>query len=102
MRISLFMMPLHDAKKPFPVQLKGHQEAFLLAARLGFAEAWCGEHFSSSTELITSPMMFFANIAPQTRNLTFATGVSCLPHFHPAIIAGQVALFDHLTGGRCI
>lgn len=102
MRLSLFMMPLHDPKKPFPVQLREDQEAFLLADKLGYAEAWCGEHYSSATELITSPMMLFAQLAARTRNLTFATGVSCLPHVHPAILAGQVALFDHLTQGRCI
>ncbi len=102
MRLSLFMMPLHNPSKPFAVQLAEDKEAFLLADRLGFAEAWCGEHYSSATELITSPMMFFAHLAAQTSNLTFATGVSCLPHFHPAVMAGQVALFDHLTNGRCI
>lgn len=102
MRLSLFMMPLHDKSKPFAIQLKEDREAFLLADKLGYAEGWCGEHYSSSTELITSPMMFFASIASQCRNLTFATGVSCLPHYHPAIVAGQVALFDHLTEGRCI
>ena len=102
MRLSLFMMPLHDKTKPFPVQLREDREAFLLADQLGFAEGWCGEHFSSSTELITSPMMFFSSIADRCKNLTFATGVSCLPHYHPAIVAGQVALFDHITEGRCI
>jgi alkanesulfonate monooxygenase SsuD/methylene tetrahydromethanopterin reductase-like flavin-dependent oxidoreductase (luciferase family) len=102
MKLSYFMMPLHDIAKPYAQQLAEDADAVLLADELGFSEAWCGEHFSSGAELITSPLMFFASLLPRTRNLTFATGVACLPHHHPAVYAGHAAMFDHLSGGRLI
>lgn len=102
MELSLFMMPLHAKEKPFAEQLAEDAEAVLLADRLGFKEAWCGEHYSSQTEAISSPLMFFASLIPQTRQITFCTGVACLPQYHPAHYAGHAALFDHLSGGRFI
>ncbi|MBV9244469.1 MAG: LLM class flavin-dependent oxidoreductase [Methylobacteriaceae bacterium] len=102
MKLSLFMMPLHNKEKPFAQQLAEDAEAFLLADELGYHEAWCGEHYSSSTEAISSPLMFFASLIPRTRQITFCTGVACLPQYHPAIYAGHAALFDHLSGGRFI
>ncbi|MFX5046128.1 LLM class flavin-dependent oxidoreductase, partial [Acinetobacter baumannii] len=76
-------------------------EKSLLADRLGFHELWIGEHFSASSEPIASPMMFMAALAPRT-NLTFATGVINLPNHHPAMVAAEVAQFDHMTRGRFI
>jgi alkanesulfonate monooxygenase SsuD/methylene tetrahydromethanopterin reductase-like flavin-dependent oxidoreductase (luciferase family) len=102
MKLSYFMMPLHSTQKPYPQQLAEDAEAILLADELGFAEAWCGEHFSSSAELITSPLMFFASLLSQAKKITFATGVACLPHYHPAVYAGHAAMFDHLSNGRFI
>lgn len=102
MDLSLFMMPLHDLAKPYQQQLREDIEAFVLADELGYAEAWCGEHYSSSTEPITSPMMFFANLIGRTKQIKFATGVTCLPQYHPAQVAGQAAMFDHLSQGRFI
>jgi alkanesulfonate monooxygenase SsuD/methylene tetrahydromethanopterin reductase-like flavin-dependent oxidoreductase (luciferase family) len=37
---------------------------------------------------------------PQTKNLTFGTAVINLPNHHPAIVAGEAAQFDHMSGGR--
>jgi alkanesulfonate monooxygenase SsuD/methylene tetrahydromethanopterin reductase-like flavin-dependent oxidoreductase (luciferase family) len=102
MKLSLFMMPLHNPSKPFHQALEEDTEAFLLADELGFHEGWCGEHFSCSTEAIASPLMFFASIAHRTKQIRFCSGVACLPQFHPAIYAGHAALFDHLTKGRFV
>jgi alkanesulfonate monooxygenase SsuD/methylene tetrahydromethanopterin reductase-like flavin-dependent oxidoreductase (luciferase family) len=44
--------------------------------------------------------MFLAGLVPQTKNLTFGTAVINLPNHHPAIVAGEVAQFDHMSGGR--
>jgi alkanesulfonate monooxygenase SsuD/methylene tetrahydromethanopterin reductase-like flavin-dependent oxidoreductase (luciferase family) len=102
MKVSLFMMPLHAKEKPFSQQLSEDAEAFLLADLLGYHEAWCGEHYSSQTEAISSPLMFFASLLPRTKQIKFCTGVACLPQYHPAVYAGHAALFDHLSGGRFI
>ena len=102
MNIGTFAMPLHPASRPLVDVLKENAEKIILADQLGFAEAWIGEHFSAATEPICSPLMFLASLLPRTKQIKFATGVICLPNRHPAVVAGEVALFDHLSEGRFI
>ncbi|MCY4230826.1 MAG: LLM class flavin-dependent oxidoreductase [Alphaproteobacteria bacterium] len=100
MKLGLFSMPLHRPEKPFPQTLEEDREAILLADRLGYAEAWIGEHFTSKVEQITSPLIFLATLIRETRTIRFGTGVINLPHHHPVTIASHAALFDQLAEGR--
>jgi alkanesulfonate monooxygenase SsuD/methylene tetrahydromethanopterin reductase-like flavin-dependent oxidoreductase (luciferase family) len=102
MKLGTFAMPLHPASRPLVDVLAENTEKIILADQLGFAEAWIGEHFSCVTEPVCSPMMFMASLIPQTKNIKFATGVIALPNHHPAIVAGEAALFDHMAKGRFI
>ena len=43
-----------------------------------------------------------ANLIARTQQIKFGTGVICLPQYHPAVIAGYAAMFDHLSEGRFI
>lgn len=99
MRLGLFMMPLHPPQRPMHETLAEDTEKSLLADRLGFDELWVGEHFSATSEPIASPLMFMAGLIHRTQ-LTFGTGVINLPNHHPAIVAAEVAQFDHLSAGR--
>ena len=100
MRLGLFMMPVHPAARSFTDTLAEDTEKSLLADALGFDELWLGEHFSASTEPIPSPLMFFARLLPLTKHVTFGTAVINLPNHHPAIVAAEVAQFDHMSRGR--
>jgi alkanesulfonate monooxygenase SsuD/methylene tetrahydromethanopterin reductase-like flavin-dependent oxidoreductase (luciferase family) len=100
MRLGLFMMPVHPPDRSFTEALEEDTEKSLLADRLGFTELWLGEHFSATTEPIPSPLMFMAGLVPRTKNLNFGTGVICLPHHDPVIVAAEVAQFDHMSRGR--
>lgn len=102
MKLSYFMMPVHHRDKDYQTALAEDVEATVLADKLGFAEVWVGEHHGSSVEPITSPLLFMASLIPQTQRITFATGVICMPQYHPAQIAGHAAMFDHLAKGRFI
>jgi alkanesulfonate monooxygenase SsuD/methylene tetrahydromethanopterin reductase-like flavin-dependent oxidoreductase (luciferase family) len=102
MDLGLFMMPLHPPHRPFADTLHEDAQKIIQADQLGFSEAWVGEHFTASTEPITSPLMFLASVLPQTKNIKFATGVINMPNHHPAIVAGEVAMFDHMSKGRLI
>jgi alkanesulfonate monooxygenase SsuD/methylene tetrahydromethanopterin reductase-like flavin-dependent oxidoreductase (luciferase family) len=102
MRLGLFMMPLHPPNRPFHAYLEEAAEKSLLAERLGYDEVWVGEHFSATSEPIPSPLIFMASLIPQTRRITFATGVINLPNRHPAVVAAEVAQFDHMSNGRFI
>lgn len=99
MRLGLFMMPLHPPQRPMHETLAEDTEKSLLADRLGFDELWVGEHFSATSEPVASPLMFMAGLIHRTK-LTFGTGVVNLPNHHPAIVAAEVAQFDHMSGGR--
>ena len=94
------MMPVHPPGRTLSDTLREDTEKSLLADKLGFEELWMGEHFSAITEPFPSPLMFLAGLVPQTKNLTFGTAVINLPNHHPAIVAGEVAQFDHMCGGR--
>lgn len=100
MDLGLFHMPLHPTHRPLVDVLEENGEKIIYADKLGFKEAWIGEHYSASTEPITAPMMFMASLIPQTNQIRFGTGVVCLPNHHPAQVAGQAAQFDHMTRGR--
>jgi alkanesulfonate monooxygenase SsuD/methylene tetrahydromethanopterin reductase-like flavin-dependent oxidoreductase (luciferase family) len=102
MRLGLFMMPLHPPGPPMHEHVEQDTTKALLAEELGFDELWIGEHFSAISEPYPSPLMFMANLIPQTKNITFATGVINLPNRHPAVVAGEIAQFDHMSKGRLI
>jgi alkanesulfonate monooxygenase SsuD/methylene tetrahydromethanopterin reductase-like flavin-dependent oxidoreductase (luciferase family) len=104
MRVNLgiFMMPFHHPDRDYAAILAEDQEALILADRLGYDECFVGEHFSSWSERITSPLMFLAGVAAKTNRIRLGTGVINLPQLHPATVAAHAAMFDQLCGGRFI
>ncbi|WP_159014757.1 LLM class flavin-dependent oxidoreductase [Acidisoma sp. S159] len=102
MQLGLFMMPLHSPDRDFTAILKEDRDAIVLADRLGYDEAWVGEHYSCKTEPIADPLQFMAMAAAMTNRIKFGSGVINLPQHHPAQVAGNVAQFDHLVEGRFI
>ena len=102
MRLGMFMMPVHPPARSFTETLAEDEQKALYADQLGFDELWLGEHFSASSEPIPSPLMFMASLVPRTKNLTFGTGVICLPNHDPVTVAAEVAQFDHMSRGHFI
>jgi alkanesulfonate monooxygenase SsuD/methylene tetrahydromethanopterin reductase-like flavin-dependent oxidoreductase (luciferase family) len=100
MRLGIFMMPVHPPGRAFADTLAEDEEKSLYADKLGFDELWLGEHFSATTEPIPSPLMFMASLLSRTKNLSFGTGVICLPNHDPVKVAAEVAQFDHMSRGR--
>jgi limonene 1,2-monooxygenase len=70
--------------------------------RLGFDEAWIGEHHSGGFEIIAAPEVFLAAAAERTRHIRLGTGVKSLPYHHPLIVAETIAQLDHMTRGRAM
>jgi limonene 1,2-monooxygenase len=68
--------------------------------RLGYDEAWVGEHHSGGSELIASPELILAAAAERTSFIRLGTGVISLPYHHPFQVAERMVLLDHLTRGR--
>ena len=100
--LGLFTMPFHHPSRDYAVILDEDREAVGLADALGFSEAYVGEHFTSWSERIADPLMFFSTLVDRARTIRFGTGVLNLPQAHPLIVAGRVAQFDHLCRGRFV
>jgi alkanesulfonate monooxygenase SsuD/methylene tetrahydromethanopterin reductase-like flavin-dependent oxidoreductase (luciferase family) len=102
MQLGFFTMPIHPVGKDWRQCLREDQEAFILADELGFTEALCGEHVTDLAENITSCMVFLATLAGKTKRIRLGTGTVNIPNSHPAAVAGQAAMLDHLLDGRFI
>ncbi len=100
MKLSFFTMPIHPLGKPFAKSLSEDREAFLLADKLGYCEAYCGEHSTDRAEIITSCVAFLASLAYETKDIRLGTGTVNMPNSHPARIAAEVAMLDHMLEGR--
>jgi alkanesulfonate monooxygenase SsuD/methylene tetrahydromethanopterin reductase-like flavin-dependent oxidoreductase (luciferase family) len=100
MQLGYFTMPIHPLGKDWRQCLREDQEAFLLADELGFAEGYAGEHVTDLAENITSSVVFLATLAGRVKNMRLGTGTVNLPNCHPAHVAGQIAMLDHLLDGR--
>ena len=70
--------------------------------RLGYDEAWIGEHHSAGSEIIASPEIFIAAAAERTRHIKLGTGVISLAYHNPLWVAERMVLLDHLTRGRAM
>ena len=102
MKYSTFMMPIHPPGRSVGETLREDREAIILADRLGFSEAYVGEHVTDAAETVTSSMIFLASLIAETRQIKLGTGTLNLPNSHPAAIAAQAAMLDHLLEGRFI
>src|SRR5260221_6271805 len=102
MRLGYFTMPVHPAHRDWTDTLQEDREAIILADKLGFHDAFMGEHLTDRCENITNSMLFHATLITETRQIKLATGTTNLSHMHPVLIAQHAAMFDHLSRGRFI
>jgi alkanesulfonate monooxygenase SsuD/methylene tetrahydromethanopterin reductase-like flavin-dependent oxidoreductase (luciferase family) len=102
MKLGMFMMPLHPPGRHPSQTLAEDREAILLADRLGYREAFVGEHVTDLAENVTSCLMFLASLAHETKDIVLGSGTINMPNSHPAAIAAQVAMLDHILQGRFI
>jgi alkanesulfonate monooxygenase SsuD/methylene tetrahydromethanopterin reductase-like flavin-dependent oxidoreductase (luciferase family) len=102
LKLGFFIQPVHPPSRPYADVLREDREAVMLADRLGYREAFIGEHLVDSAETITSSLAFIANLADVCPSITFGTGVLPLANYHPAMAAAQVAMVDHLVQGRLV
>src|SRR5437016_7895087 len=102
MRLGYFTMPLHPLHRDPAVTLQEDREAVILADKLGFHDAFVGEHLTDPEENITNSFIFLATLIGETKAIRLGTGTANLSHSHPALIAAHAAMFDHLAKGRFI
>ena len=102
MKLGYFTMPLHPVGRDWRETLEEDREAVLLAERLGFEEAFIGEHITDLAETITSCLIFIAALARDTRRIKLGSGTVNLANRHPALTAAEIAMVDTLLEGRFI
>jgi len=102
LNFGIFMAPFHRIGENPTLALRRDLELVEWLDRLGYDEAWFGEHHSAGYEIIASPEIFIAAAAERTRHIRLGTGVVSLPYHHPLMVADRMVLLDHLTMGRAM
>ncbi|MGH7335036.1 MAG: LLM class flavin-dependent oxidoreductase, partial [Candidatus Rokuibacteriota bacterium] len=100
MQFGLFMMPLHPPARGFADAYDRDLEQLVLADRLGFREAWVGEHLTERWENAPAPDLLIAQALALTKRIHLGTGVTLLALHHPLYLAHRLAMLDHMARGR--
>jgi limonene 1,2-monooxygenase len=102
LRFGIFLAPFHPAGENPTLALERDLELVEHLDRLGYDEAWIGEHHSAGSEIIASPEIFIAAAAQRTRHIRLGTGVISLAYHNPLWVTERMVLLDHLTRGRAM
>jgi len=102
LRCGTFIPPFHPLDEDPTLCLERDFQLIEHLDRLGFDEAWIGEHHSGGFEIIASPELFIAAAAERTRDIRLGTGVISLPYHNPLTTAGRILQLDHQTRGRAM
>ncbi len=102
MRLGYFTMPMHPTHRSWTETLDEDREAIILADKLGYHDAFVGEHLTDSVENVTNSMLFLATLIHHTKNIRLGTGTTNLSQTHPVLVATHAAMFDHMSKGRFI
>ena len=100
MNFGLFMMPLHPPRRSYADSYDRDIELIVQADRLGYHEAWIGEHITEMWENAPVPELLIAQALVLTERIILATGVTMLPLHHPVDTAHRIAMLDHMARGR--
>ena len=100
LRFGAFVVPFHSLKENVTTLLHRDLELVAFLDRLGYDEAWFGEHHSGGMEIIACPEAFAAGAAERTQRIRLGTAVMSLPYHHPLMLADRMVMIDHLTRGR--
>ncbi|WP_298673002.1 LLM class flavin-dependent oxidoreductase [uncultured Sphingomonas sp.] len=100
LRFGTFIAPFHPLRENPTQALERDLDLVAHLDKLGYDEAWIGEHHSAGYELIASPELFIAFAAERTKHIRLGTGVSSLPYHHPLMLADRINQLDHMTRGR--
>jgi alkanesulfonate monooxygenase SsuD/methylene tetrahydromethanopterin reductase-like flavin-dependent oxidoreductase (luciferase family) len=100
MKLGAFVMPSHPPERGIREGFEWDLANLVALDRLGFSEAWIGEHYTAPWEPCPAPDLMIAQALPLTENIVLAPGAHLLPYHHPIELAHRVAYLDHIAGGR--
>ena len=102
MQFGIFLAPFHRVGDNPTLAITRDIEMIEHLDRLGFDEAWIGEHHSAGWEVIASPELIIAAAAERTKHIRLGSGVTSLPYHHPYLVAQRFVQLDHMTRGRAM
>ena len=102
LRNGIFLAPFHPVDEDPTLALRRDLELVEFLDKIGYDEAWIGEHHSAGYEIIASPELFIAAAAERTRRIRLGTGVISLPYHNPLMVADRMIQLDHMTQGRAM
>ena len=97
---GIFLAPFHRFGENPTLAFERDLELIAHLDRLGYDEAWIGEHHSAGSEIIASPEIFIAAAAERTKHIRLGAGVISVGYHNPLWVAQRLVLLDHLTRGR--
>lgn len=102
LRCGIFLPPFHPNDEDPMLCFERDFELIQWLDKLGFHEAWTGEHHSGGYETYGSPELFIATAAERTKHIRLGTGVISLPYHHPLMVADRMVQLDYQTRGRAM
>jgi alkanesulfonate monooxygenase SsuD/methylene tetrahydromethanopterin reductase-like flavin-dependent oxidoreductase (luciferase family) len=80
-----------------------YRERLEYLERADDAGFWCffkSEHHLTPLDMAPSPGVFLSAVAERTRQIRLGPLVYLLPFYHPLRLLEEIAMLDHLSGGR--
>lgn len=102
LKFGTFLAPVHTPGQNPTLLLQRDLELIEHLDKLGFDEAWFGEHHSAGSEIYASPEIMIAAAAGRTTRIKLGTGVTSVSYHNPLWVADRMILLDHLTRGRAM
>jgi alkanesulfonate monooxygenase SsuD/methylene tetrahydromethanopterin reductase-like flavin-dependent oxidoreductase (luciferase family) len=100
MKFGALLMPSHPPERTARAAQLWDLEEIERLDRLGFEEAWIGEHFTAPWEPCPAPDLLIAQALLKTERICLGPLGHLLPYHHPIELAHRVAYLDHMAGGR--
>jgi alkanesulfonate monooxygenase SsuD/methylene tetrahydromethanopterin reductase-like flavin-dependent oxidoreductase (luciferase family) len=100
MRLGAFLMPSHPPDRTVHEGQRSDLAEIERLDRLGFDEAWIGEHFTAAWQPCPAPDLLIAQALARTRRIRLGPLGHLLPYHHPVELAHRAAYLDHLAAGR--
>ncbi len=102
LRFGTFIPPIHPVGENPTLCIERDLELIDHLDRLGFHEAWFGEHHSGGAELYSTPEFMILEAHHRTKHIRVGSGVNSLPYHHPLILADRFMQLHHMTRGRAM
>jgi alkanesulfonate monooxygenase SsuD/methylene tetrahydromethanopterin reductase-like flavin-dependent oxidoreductase (luciferase family) len=103
MRFGYFQN-IHDVtkKRDYSELLDELREVAVACEEAGMDIFWLPEHHFSvwGRELLPNPLLMAADIAARTKRIRIGLAAAIITFWHPLRLAEDLAMLDHLTGGR--